>query len=246
MNSDLKSVPPTLPKESKSPFVYPHKSQDKPGVYPNPNKAVSTYPTSHKSSSPAVSSGYPLKPPSVSTYPPKHSVSNATGYHQAEKPTEHPSFLDLNKQVQMPAVRHGYNQKPTSSVSTSSYPEKADVSTSSYPQRPAATYPQNMKPASSTYPSNKSMTSYHEKVTLSAYNPGKTEPGSGYGKRESNSYGGGTPSKSRASASSGKSLYPPKPSSSSSSSSAAAAVDYSVYQQQQQQVEAASSKVSFQ
>lgn len=234
MNSDLKSVAPTLPKESKSSFVYPHKSQDKSDVYPN--KPVSTYPTSHKSSSLAVSSGYPQKPP-VSVYPPKHSVSSATGYHQAEKPTDQPSFLDLNKQ--MPVVRHGYNQKLTSNVSTSSYPEKADVSTTSYPQRPTAAYPQNMKSASSasTYPSNKSMTPYHEKVTLSTY-PGKTEPGSGYGKREGNSYGG-TPSKSRASASSGKSLYPSKPTSSSSSS---AAVDYSVYHQQQQ-VESASSKV---
>ena len=207
--------------------MYPHKS---------PNKPVSRYPTSHKSSSLAVSSGYPQKPP-VSAYPPKHSVSNATGYHQAEKPTDQPSFLDLNKQMQMPVVRHGYNEKPASNVSSSSsYPEKADVSTSSYPQRPAAAYPQNMKSAS-TYPSNKS---YHEKVTLSAY-PGKAEPGSGYGKREGNSYGG-TPSKSRASASSGKSLYPSKPSSSSPSSTATAAVDYSVYQQQQ--VESGSSKVS--
>ena len=238
MNSDLKSVPPNLPKESKSPFVYPQKSQDKPSVYPN--KPLSTYPTSHKSSSLAVSSGYLQKPP-VSAYPPKHSVSSAIGYHQAEKPTEQPSFLDLNKQLQMPAVRHGYNQKSTSSVSsTLSYPEKPDVSTSSYPQRPAAAYPQNMKPAS-TYPSNKSISSYHEKVTSSAY-PGKNDPGSGYAKREANSYGG-NPSKSRPSASSGKSLYPSKSTSSSSSSSstaAAAAVDYSVYHQQ---VESAS-KVS--
>ena len=240
MNSDLKSVPPTLPKESKSPFVYPHKSQDKPCVYPS--KPVSTYPTSHKSSSLAVSSGYPQKPP-VSVYPPKHSVSSATGFHQAEKPMDQPSFLDLNKE--MPVGRHGYNQKSTSSVSSSSYPEKTDVSTSSYPQRPSATYPHNMKSASSsasTYPSNKTMTSYHEKVALSAY-PGKTEPGSGYGKRESNSYGG-TPSKLRSSASSGKSLYPSKPSSSSSASSTATAVDYSLYQQQQQ-VEGGSSKVRF-
>ena len=221
MNSDLKSIPPTLPKESKLPFVYPQKSQEKPSVYPN--KPVSTYPTSHKSSSLAVSSGYPQKPP-VSAYPPKHSVSSAIGYHQAEKPTEQPSFLDLNKQVQMPAVRHGYNQKSTSSVSSLSYPEKPDVSTSSYLQRPSAAYPQNMKPTS-TYPSNKSISSYHEKVTY----PGKSHPGSSYGKREANSYGGNS-SKLRPSASSGKSLYPSK-STSSSSSSSAAAVDYSVYHQ---------------
>ena len=225
MNTDLKSVPLTLSKESKSLFVYPQKSQDKPSVYPN--KPVSTYPTSHKSSSLAVSSGYPQKPP-VSAYPPKHSVSSAIGYHQAEKPTEQPSFLDLNKQLQMPAVRHGYNQKSTSSVSSLSYSEKPDVSTTSYPQRPAAAYPQNMKPAS-TYPINKSISSYHEKVTPSAY-PGKTDPGSSYSKREANSYVGNL-SKSRPSASSGKSLYPSK-STSSASSSSSTAVDYSVYHQQ--------------
>ena len=216
MNSDLKSVPPIHPKESKLPYTYPQKTSEKSTMYPN--KPVSTYPNTHKSS------GYAQKPAVSTVYPPKH--SSGVGYHPADKPT--PSFLDLNKQQQMSSARHGYNQKSTSNAS--SYQEKPAASTSSYPQRATAEYPQNMKSASqltTTYPSNKS--SYHEKVPLSAAYPIKT--GSEYAKRDPY---GGNPSKSRQLASSGKSIYPSKQStsSSSSSSSSSAAVDYSVYQPQ--------------
>ena len=212
MNSDLKSISPTVEKESKTPFLYPH---EKPSVYPN--KHVSTYPNSQK---PSISGGYPPKAP-VSSYP-----ANMQGEKQ---PIEH-NFLDLNnKVVQTPEARPAYN--PKSAVSTSSYPEKPNVSTSSYPQRQAAAiaYPQNMK--SATYPSDKTYSSYHEaKVTSTPTTyPGKSDPESSFEKRENISYGA-NPAKSRSLTSAGKSLYPSKPSSSSSSSSLA--VDYSTYQPQ--------------
>ena len=209
MNSDLKSISPTVEKESKTHFLYPH---EKPSVYPN--KHVSTYPNSQK---PSISGGYPPKAP-VSSYP-----ANLQGEKQ---PIEH-NFLDLNnKVVQTPEARPAYN--PKSAVSTSSYPEKPNVSTSSYPQRQAAAiaYPQNMK--SATYPSDKTYSSYHEaKVTSTPTTyPGKGDPGSSFEKRENISYAANPP-KSRQLTSAGKSLYPSKPSSSSSSSSLA--VDYSTY-----------------